>query len=59
MQITIFSFLSALLWSSVLIVAIYLLRHTRFKQHFGVLFMLLLYLSARCGCFYRWNFRIR
>lgn len=44
MQITIFSFLSALLWSSLLIVAIYLLRHTRFKQHFGVLSMVLLYL---------------
>ena len=44
MQITIFSFLSALLWSSLLIVAIYLLRHTRFKQHFGVLPMVLLYL---------------
>lgn len=44
MQITIFSFLSALLWSSLLIVAIYLLRHTRFKQHFGVLSMILLYL---------------
>ena len=43
MQITIFSFLSALRWSSLLIVAIYLLRHTRFKQHFGVLSMVLLY----------------
>ena len=41
MQITIFSFLSALRWSSLLIVAIYLLRHTRFKQHFGVLSMVL------------------
>ena len=59
MQVTIFSFLSALLWSSLLIVAIYLLRHTRFKQHFGVLSMVLLYLSARYGCFCRWNFRIR
>ena len=44
MQVTMFSFLSALLWSSLLIVAIYLLRHTRFKQHFGVLSMVLLYL---------------
>lgn len=51
MQITIFSFLSALLWSSLLIVAIYLLRHTRFKQHFGVLPMVLLYLFCAVRLF--------
>lgn len=51
MQVTIFSFLSALLWSSLLIVAIYLLRHTRFKQHFGVLSMLLLYLFCAVRLF--------
>uniref|UniRef100_UPI003AB127E0 M56 family metallopeptidase n=1 Tax=Agathobaculum butyriciproducens TaxID=1628085 RepID=UPI003AB127E0 len=51
MQITIFSFLSALLWSSLLIVAIYLLRHTRFKQHFGVLSMVLLYLFCTVRLF--------
>lgn len=51
MQITIFSFLSALLWSSLLIVAIYLLRHTRFKQHFGVLSMVLLYLFCAVRLF--------
>ena len=51
MQITIFSFLSALLWSSLLIVALYLLRHTRFKQHFGVLSMVLLYLFCAVRLF--------
>lgn len=51
MQITIFSFLSALLWSSLLIVPIYLLRHTRFKQHFGVLSMVLLYLFCAVRLF--------
>lgn len=51
MQITIFSFLSALLWSSLLIVAIYVLRHTRFKQHFGVLSMVLLYLFCAVRLF--------
>lgn len=51
MQITIFSFLSALLWSSLLIEAIYLLRHTRFKQHFGVLSMVLLYLFCAVRLF--------
>ena len=51
MQITIFSFLSALLWSSLLIVAIYLLRHMRFKQHFGVLSMVLLYLFCTVRLF--------
>lgn len=51
MQITIFSFLSALLWSSLLIIAIYLLRHTRFKQHFGVLSMVLLYLFCAVRLF--------
>ena len=51
MQITIFSFLSALLWSSLLIVAIYLLRHTRFKQHFGVRSMVLLYLFCAVRLF--------
>ena len=51
MQGTIFSFLSALLWSSLLIVAIYLLRHTRFKQHFGVLSMVLLYLFCAVRLF--------
>lgn len=51
MQVTIFSFLSALLWSSLLIVAIYLLRHTRFKQHFGVLSMVLLYLFCAVRLF--------
>ena len=51
MQITIFSFLSALLWSSLLIVAIYLLRHTRFKQHFSVLPMVLLYLFCAVRLF--------
>ena len=51
MQITIFSFLSALLWSSLLIVAIYLLRHTRFKQHFGVWSMVLLYLFCAVRLF--------
>ena len=44
MQITLFSFLSALLWSSLLIAAIYFVRRTRFRQHFGVLTMVLLYL---------------
>ena len=44
MQITLFSFLSALLWSSLLIIVIYLVRRTRFRQHFGVLTMVLLYL---------------
>ena len=51
MQITIFSFLSALLWSSLLIIAIYLLRHTQFKQHFGVLSMVLLYLFCAVRLF--------
>lgn len=51
MQVTIFSFLSALLWSCLLIVAIYLLRHTRFKQHFGVLSMVLLYLFCAVRLF--------
>lgn len=51
MQITISSFLSALLWSSLLIVAIYLLRHTRFKQYFGVLSMVLLYLFCAVRLF--------
>ena len=51
MTITIFSFLSALLWSSLLIVAIYLLRHTRFKQHFGVLSMVMLYLFCAVRLF--------
>ena len=51
MQVTIFSFPSALLWSSLLIVAIYLLRHTRFKQHFGVLSMVLLYLFCAVRLF--------
>lgn len=51
MQVTIFSFLSALLWCSLLIVAIYLLRHTRFKQHFGVLSMVLLYLFCAVRLF--------
>ena len=44
MQITLFSFISALLWSSLLIIVIYLVRHTRFRPHFGVLTMVLLYL---------------
>lgn len=48
MQVTIFSFLSA---RSLLIVAIYLLRHTRFKQHFGVLSMVLLYLFCAVRLF--------
>lgn len=51
MTITIFSFLSALLWSSLLIVAIYPLRHTRFKQHFGVLSMVMLYLFCAVRLF--------
>ena len=51
MQITIFSFLSALLWSSLLIIAIYLLRHTQFKQHFGVMSMVLLYLFCAVRLF--------
>lgn len=51
MQVTIFSFLSALLWSSLLIVAIYLLRHTRFKQHFGIWSMVLLYLFCAVRLF--------
>ena len=51
MTITIFSFLSALLWSSLLVVAIYLLRHTRFKQHFGVLSMVMLYLFCAVRLF--------
>ncbi len=51
MQVTIFSFLSALLWSSLLIVAIYLLRHTRFKQYFGILSMVLLYLFCAVRLF--------
>ena len=44
MQITLFSFISALLWSSLLIIVIYLVRRTRFRPHFGVLTMVLLYL---------------
>lgn len=51
MQVTIFSFLSALLWSSVLITALYLLRHTRFKQYFGVWSMVLLYLFCAIRMF--------
>ncbi|MFR3787387.1 MAG: M56 family metallopeptidase [Agathobaculum desmolans] len=43
--------MSALLWSSLLIVAIYLLRHTRFKQHFGVLSMVMLYLFCAVRLF--------
>lgn len=44
MQITLFSFISALLWSSLLIIVIYFMRRTRFRPHFGVLTMVLLYL---------------
>ena len=44
MQITLFSFISALLWSSLFIIVIYLVRRTRFRPHFGVLTMVLLYL---------------
>ena len=44
MQITLFSFISALFWSSLLIIVIYLVRRTRFRPHFGVLTMVLLYL---------------
>lgn len=44
MQITLFSFISALLWSSLLIIVTYLVRRTRFRPHFGVLTMVLLYL---------------
>lgn len=47
MQISLFSFLSALGWSSLLIAGLYLLRRTRFRQYFGVLTMVLLYLF--CG----------
>ena len=44
MKVTIFSFLSTLLWCNVLIAAIYLLRHTRLKHRFGVPTIALLYL---------------
>ena len=44
MQITVLSFISALLWSSLLIIVIYLVRRTRFRPYFGVLTMVLLYL---------------
>ena len=44
MQITLFSFISALFWSSLLIIIIYFVRRTRFRPHFGVLTMVLLYL---------------
>ena len=43
--------LYALPLAGVLIVALYLLRHTRFKQHFGVLSMVLLYLFCAVRLF--------
>ena len=51
MQITLFSFLSALGWSSLLIAGLYLLRRTRFRQYFGVLTMVLLYLFCAVRLF--------
>ena len=42
MQITLFSFISALLWSSLLIIVIYLVRRTRLRPNFGVMTMVLL-----------------
>ncbi|WNX83502.1 M56 family metallopeptidase [Agathobaculum sp. NTUH-O15-33] len=53
MQVTIFSFLSAILWSSALIVLTYLLRKAkRSSRCFGVFYMFLLYLfsAARMFC---------
>ena len=53
MQVTIFSFLSAILWSSALIVLTYLLRKVKgLSRCFGVFYMFLLYLfsAARMFC---------
>ena len=57
MQITLFSFISALLWSSLLIIVIYLVRCTRFRSHFGVLTMVLSTCSAPRACCCRSSFR--
>lgn len=52
MQITFFSFLSAVLWSSILIVVLYLLRKTaRYRHYFGVLTISLLYLFCAARAF--------
>lgn len=52
MQITLFSFLSAVLWSSVLIIAIYFLRKSKhYKHYFGVLSIVLLYLFCAARVF--------
>lgn len=52
MQVTIFSFLSAVLWSSVLIVATYCLRKiNRFNRYFGVFAMVVLYLFSASRMF--------
>ena len=51
MQITIFSFFSALGWSSLLIIGIYFLRRSRFGRLFGVLPMVLLYLFCAVRMF--------
>lgn len=51
MQITLFSFLSAVLWSSVLIIAIYFLRKTHYKHYFGMLTIVLLYLFCAARVF--------
>ena len=47
MQITLFSFFSSVLWSSVLIVGIYVLRKARhFRTSFGLGALVLLYLFS-------------
>lgn len=57
MQVTIFSFLSAVLWSSILIIATYCLRKAnRFKRYFGVFAMVLLYLFCACRMFFSVEF---
>ena len=44
MQITLYSFVSALFWSSLWIIVIYVLRRTRWKQSLGILPIMLAYL---------------
>lgn len=57
MQITLFSFISALLWSSLLIIVIYLVQAAHASgPHFGVLTMVLLYLFCAARLLRRSSF---
>lgn len=57
MHITFFSFMSSVVWSSVLIVGIYFLRKIhRFKSGFGLSALVLLYIFSIVRMFFPWEF---